>query len=156
VNKGKAVDGAASSSATAKTSVSPNDPTVADPAAALRQARDDLNRGDGCKALQRLEELSGGSVAVEARRLLPLARFLCRTARGEEPLGTSSAQSGSYRQAAQAFTRREPSAALYLLLSAYNQETAVNKPEVKTIFESIFTLLGDQSALSQQYRALVS
>jgi thioredoxin-like negative regulator of GroEL len=155
VNKGKAVAGAASSSSTAKTNTSPNDPTLADPAAALRQVRDALNRGDGCKALQRLEELSGGSVAAEARQLLPLAQFLCRTARGEEPLGTSSAQSGSYRQAAQAFTRREPSAALYLLLVAHNQETVTNKPAVKTLFESIFALLGEQSALAQQYRPLI-
>jgi putative thioredoxin len=155
VNKGKAVDGTAPGSATAKTHVSPNDPTVADPAAALRQARDDLNRGDGCKAMQRLEELSGGSVAAEARRLLPLARFLCHTAQRQEPLGTSSAQSGTYRQVAQAFTRREPSAALYLLLSAYNQETAANKPAVKTIFESIFALLGERDTLTQQYRSLI-
>jgi hypothetical protein len=42
-----------------------------------------------------------------------------------------------------------------LLLSAYNQETAANKPAVKEVFESIFALLGEQAALSTQYRPLI-
>lgn len=88
--------------------------------------------------------------------MLPLAQFLCRAAQGQESLDLSSAQRELYRQAAQEFARREPSAALYLLLSAYNQETAANQSGLKTIFESIFALLGENDSLSQQYRSLIS
>jgi putative thioredoxin len=126
--------------------------------AALQQARDALKRGDGCRAEQLLRGGAGGDGgegAAEARRLLPLAQFLCRAARGNEPLGTASAQSDAYRQAALALTRREPSAALYQLLAAYNQETAANQPAVRTLFDGLFALLGDHDALTRQYRALL-
>jgi putative thioredoxin len=154
VNKGKPVVGA---TADAKTSPAGTvaGASVADPAAMLQQARADLTRGEGCKAAQRLERLLGGTLAAEARRLLPLAQFLCRASSGQEPLASTSAQGELYAQVAGAFARREPSAALYLLLSAYNQETAANKPAVKELFESIFALLGEQAALSTQYRPLI-
>jgi putative thioredoxin len=146
VNKGKAMDGASSAPKT----------SAADPAAVVSQAREALRRGEGCRAQQLLEGISSAAPPAEASRLLPLAQFLCRATLGQEPLGSASARSETYRQAAQAFTRREPSAALYLLLSAYNQETAANKPPLKTVFEGIFALLGENDSLVQQYRSLIA
>lgn len=127
-----------------------------DPAAALQQARTALKRGDGCQAERLLAAVKEGGLAADAGNLLPLAQFQCRVVQGQQPLGLTSAHGDLYRQAAQAFTRREPSAALYTLLAAYNQETAVNKAAVKSIFEAIFALLGEKDTLSRQYRSLIS
>lgn len=128
----------------------------ADPTAALQQAREALQRGEGCQAERLLVAIQEGNAAADARKLLPLAQIQCRVSQGQQPLGSPSAHDDLYRQAAQAFTRREPSAALYSLLAAYNQETATNKSAVKSIFEAIFTLLGERDILSQQYRSLIS
>jgi len=112
-----------------------------DPAARLRQARDLLSRGDGCAA----ERLLQGLGADEAHRLLPLAGYLCRAPQGEA--------AEHHRAAVAAWSRKEPSAALYSLLAAYNQETGDARARTRAVMEAIFELLGENNTVVHQYKS---
>lgn len=118
---------------------SPEPPS--DPAARLRQARDLLSRGDGCAA----ERLLLGLGANEAQRLLPLAGYLCRAPQG----GAAE----HHHAAVAAWSRQEPSAALYSLLAAYNQETGDARARTRAVMEAIFELLGENNTIARQYRS---
>jgi putative thioredoxin len=118
------------------------------PDARLQSARDQLLRGQGCAA----EKLLAGLATPEAQALQPLATYLCRAAQGQ-PLPGGSAVQSDMQQAAGALQHREQSAALYSLLTAYNQVSGPAKTEVGQVMESLFALLGDNSALTRQYRA---
>ncbi len=121
----------------------------ADPAAAVRRARELLARGAGCAAADLLAEVSGPA-AAEAARLRPLADYLCRAARGEK-LGSASSVEDAHRTAVNAWNRKEPSAALYSLLVAYNQEAAADKARTRAVMEAIFDLLGAENSVTRQY-----
>ena len=121
----------------------------ADPAAAVRRARELLARGAGCAAADLLAEVSGPA-ASEAARLRPLADYLCRAARGEK-LGSASSVEDAHRTAVNAWNRKEPSAALYSLLVAYNQEAAADKARTRAVMEAIFDLLGAENSVTRQY-----
>ena len=116
---------------------------VADPAARLRQARDLLARGDGCAAARLLADLTGLEGA-EAAKLRPLADWLCAAATGAIDAGL--------RGAAEAWRRKEPSAALYQLLAFRNSATDGDKTRARAIMESVFALLGEENTLTRQYR----
>ncbi|MFN2135946.1 MAG: thioredoxin family protein, partial [Candidatus Promineifilaceae bacterium] len=124
----------------------------ADPEVRVDQARTALNKGDGCAAQRLLSNFPAGSYAAEAGRLLKLAEFICQ---GGRSAGASGEVAAQYAQAASAMQRREPSAALYSLLVAFNQETAAGKQKAKDLMEGLFTLLGESNQLTQQYRPLV-
>jgi len=109
-----------------------------DPAARLRQARELLTRGDGCAALTLLDRLG----TTEAARLRPLAALLC---------DTSGAPADGLQAAADAWRRREPSAALYQLLASYNGGAA-DRGRVRAIVEAVFTLLGEDNTVVRQYK----
>lgn len=120
-----------------------------DPADRVRRARELLTRGAGCAAADLLAE-SSGPVAGEAARLRPLADYLCRSSRGEKHSAVAAIDD-AHRQAASAWNRNEPSAALYSLLVAYNQESAAEKARTKAVMEAIFDLLGRESVITRQY-----
>lgn len=122
----------------------PGDSGATDPVARLRQARELLMRGDGCAALPLLEGLE----AADAARLRPLAALLCEGANGTATDGL--------RAAADAWRRREPSAALYQLLAAYNATDMAGKARVRAIVEAVFALLGDDTTVVRQYRPYFS
>jgi putative thioredoxin len=121
-----------------------------DPAARLRQARDLLSRSDGCAAERLLRDLNTG----EAQRLLPLAGYLCRTASNSGP--GSGAAVAHHRAAAIAWSRKEPSAALYSLLAAYNQEGGEAQARTRAVMEAIFELLGDSNTVVRQYKSYLT
>jgi putative thioredoxin len=123
-------------------------PAPSDPQQRLREARDLLRQGNGCDAERLLKDFPSGSQASEARRLLPLARFLCRPAHS----GNGDVDSFS-QNAAAALRRRDYGGALYNLLAAYNRAPA--KSDTRAVMEGVFTLLGDGDPLARQYRELV-
>jgi len=125
----------------------------ADPATAVRRVRELLARGAGCAAADLLAEVSGPASA-EAARLRPLADYLCRAARGEK-LGSGSSVEDAHRTAVNAWNRKEPSAALYSLLVAYNQEAAADKARTRAVMEAIFDLLGAENSVTRQYAGYV-
>jgi putative thioredoxin len=122
------------------------------PAQRLQNAKNQLRAGNGCQAEQMLANFPTGLQAAEARRLQPLAKFMCQ---GGANLGGDSDVQALYGQASSAMQRREPSAALYNLLLALNQEPQQRKAQARSIVQGIFTLLGDNDTLVQQYKRLV-
>ncbi|WP_374687022.1 thioredoxin [Promineifilum sp.] len=113
-----------------------------DPATRLRQARELLSRGDGCAAERLLQGLGGS----EASRLLPLAGYLCHAPQ-------SGATAEHHHAALAAWSRKEPSAALYSLLAAYNQETGDARARTRAVMEAIFELLGESNTVTRQYKS---
>lgn len=122
-----------------------------DPAQRLQQARDLLQKGDGCRAERLLEDFPAGSQAAEAHRLLALARFMCRPGQ----TGNSDLDS-LYQNAASALQRRDYGAALYNLLSAFNRHDAGQKKRSGDVMQGLFTLLGEEDPLVRQYRQLIA
>jgi len=135
------------SQSTAKSSATP-----ATPESRLRQARKLLKDGNGCQAEPLLNNFPASDQAPEAKQLQLLATFMCR---GGGNLGGSSDVQALYGQASSAMQRREPSAALYNLLVALNQEPEGRKERVRAVMQGIFVLLGENDTLVQQYRTLV-
>ena len=122
----------------------------ADPAARLRQARQYLKQGQGCQAQSLLENFPAGAQAAEARQLRPLAHFLCNVSQGQGLSGNANVDN-LYRQAAAA-VGREPSAALYNLLAALNQEQPSRRQQTKQVMEGLFALIGENDPIVQPYR----
>ncbi|HID54357.1 MAG TPA: thioredoxin [Anaerolineae bacterium] len=112
-----------------------------DPAARLRQAEEYLRQGNGCGAQRLLNNFPAAPQQNKAKKLLPLAIFLCD--------GNQGRLSGTEAQAANALQRRDYSAALYQLLTSTNQE---NNARARSVIYSIFALLGDNDPLVQAYR----
>jgi len=137
----------AAAASTAKRTTAP-----ADPADRLKQARQLLSQGSGCKAQSLLDNFPSTPQAAEAAQLLLLAKFMCSS--GQE-LGGSAEMQALYGQAASAMRRRETSAALYNLLVALNQETDERRAETRRVMQAIFVLLGEDDMLVQQYRGLI-
>lgn len=117
----------------------------------LRQARQLLEKGNGCEARRLLRNFPSGSQAGLARRLLPLAEFLC-----EPPRSGDRNVDDLYGQAASALRRRDYGAALYQLLSARNQAQPGQKALVQQVMEGVFALLGESDPLVAQYRSFVA
>ncbi|MDX1686545.1 MAG: thioredoxin [Candidatus Promineifilaceae bacterium] len=122
-----------------------------DPERRLRQARQLLEKGNGCEARRLLREFPAGAQAGAANRLLPLAEFLCET-----PRSGDGAVDALYNQAVSALRRRDYGTALYQLLSARNQAPAGQKARVQKVMEGVFALLGESDPLVTQYRAFVT
>lgn len=127
------------------------EPLPADPAERVKRARALLKAGTGCAAAELLAGLSGPA-AGEATRLRPLADYLCRASRGEK-VSTSAATVEAHQTAVNAWNRKEPSAALYSLLTAYNQETGAAQAQTRAVMEAVFALLGPDNELTRQYAA---
>lgn len=121
-----------------------------DPGERLAQARRLLQQGKGCDAERLLKDFPGGANAAEARRLLPLARFLCRP-----PQSGNGDLDALTQNAVSALGRRDYGAALYNLLSAYNRASGSSKSDIRAVMEAVFTLMGDADPLARQYRELV-
>lgn len=122
-----------------------------DPEDRLRQARQLLEKGNGCEARRLLQSFPGGEQAAVASRLLPLAEFLC-----EPPRSGDGSVDNLYDQAVAALRRRDYSAALYQLLSARKQAPAGQKDHVQKVMEGVFALLGESDPLVAQYRSFVT
>ena len=116
----------------------------------LRLAKQHLRQGKGCEASNLLANFPDSPQTPEANKLRPLADFMCKIQRGES-ISNKNDLNALYRQAAEA-VRTEPSAALYHLLVVMHQEQAAGRSQVKAIMEGIFTLLGENNTLVQQYR----
>lgn len=125
--------------------------TPSDPRQRLQEARRMLQQGNGCDAERLLRDFPGdGASASDARRLLPLARFLCRP-----PQTGNGDVDGMTQNAAGALRRRDYGAALYNLLAAYNRGPASGKGDIRAVMDGVFTLLGQGDPLARQYRDLV-
>jgi putative thioredoxin len=123
------------------------------PAALLGLATALIVLGDGCEAVIHLNNIGDGPELLQARKLLPLATFLCRQeeldAFGEETADPIDIQ---YQQAARLFRRNNLAAALDGLLEVLRQDKHHRKGEAKAVMLAIFEILGEGDPLTQTYR----
>lgn len=112
-----------------------------DAATRLKQAKQLLRQGKGCEAQTQLQHFPSGTEQAQAKKLLALAQFLCQGGQKSQPM----------QQAANAAQRGDYGAALYNLLAAANQE---QNSQAKPIMNGIFTLLGEEHALTQAYQKI--
>jgi putative thioredoxin len=121
-----------------------------DPSARLQQGRDLLKQGKGCDAAYVLQNFPASPEAAAAKKLQPLAEYLCNASTGK--ISGASDVDNTYRQAADALRRRDYSTGLYQLLTVVNQDKASRGNEAKSIMLALFELLGESDSLTQAYR----
>ena len=121
-----------------------------DPSARLQQGRDLLKQGKGCEALTILNNFPASPETDAAKKLKPLAQYLCNASLGK--LSGASDLDNTYRQAADAIRRRDYSTGMYQLLTVINQDKTYRNGEPKNVMLSLFELLGDADPLTQSYR----
>ena len=123
---------------------------AADPTARLQQGRDLLKQGKGCEALTILSNFPAAPEADTARKIQPVASYLCGVSQGK--ISGNSDQDNTYRQAADAIRRRDYSTGMYQLLTVINQGKNYRNGEPRKVMLGLFELLGDADPLTQAYR----
>jgi putative thioredoxin len=123
------------------------------PAASLGLATALIVMGDGCEAITYLKGIGDGPELLQAKKLLPLATFLCRQeemdAVGDETADPIDIQ---YQHAARLFRRSNMAAALDGLLEVLRQDKRHRNGEAKAVVLAIFEILGEGDPLTQTYR----
>lgn len=124
------------------------------PAERLQKAQQLLKQGKGCEAQSQLQAINEGNDAASARKLLPLAQFMCEAGRGFANTGANDLDI-AYRQAAGALQTRDYATALYNLLVIFNQDKQYRSGQVHKVMLGLFELLGEQDPLTQTYRQYI-
>ena len=119
--------------------------------ARLGLARTLIAQGLGCEAEELLQGNWPGPAMVPANRLIPLARFLCRTAEVEDDTDFAPIEA-QFRQAGRLLQRHNIEAGLDGLLDVLRQDKRYRNGEPKEVMLGIFELLGDQDPLTENYR----
>ena len=122
------------------------------PGANLILAKALLAQAQGCEAQSLLEECLKSPQILQAERLLPLARYLCRIESTEETFDFEPIEA-QYRRAAYLLRQGNLQAALDGLLDVLRQDKRYRKGEPKDVLLAIFELLGDGDPLTQKYRS---
>ncbi|MCA9969892.1 MAG: tetratricopeptide repeat protein [Anaerolineales bacterium] len=121
--------------------------------ATINLARALLGQGEGCEALEYLEQALHTSAQPQAQRLLPLARFLCDASSELFDEDITDPMDQQYRQAARLWLNDNPEAAMDGLLDVLRQNKRYRRGEPKNVLLGIFELLGDVDPLTQTYRS---
>ena len=121
-----------------------------DPTARLQQGRDLLKQGKGCEAFPMLNNFPASSEADAAKKLQPVAAYLCEASQGK--ISGSSDLDNTYRQAADALRRRDYSTGMYQLLTVINQGKNYRNGEPRKVMLGQFELLGDSDPLTKAYQ----
>ncbi len=122
------------------------------PGAKLNLARALLAQARGCAAESLLIESRKSAQMLQAERLLPLARYLCRTETADNDIELEPVEI-QYRQAARLLQRGNLEAAMDGLLDILRQDKRYRKGEPKEVLLGLFDLLGDNDPLTQTYRS---
>jgi len=121
-----------------------------DPVARLQQGRELLKQGNGCEALTVLNNFPDSPEAATAKKLKPLANYLCDAVLGK--LSGANDLDNTYRQAADAIRRRDYSTGMYQLLIVINQGKNYRNGEPRNVMLGLFELLGDSDTLTKAYQ----
>jgi putative thioredoxin len=89
---------------------------------------------------------------VQAERLLPLARYLCRIEASVEEDFDLEPIEAQYRRAAYLLQHRNVEAALDGLLDVLRQDKHYREGEARDVMLALFEILGDDDPLTQAYR----
>lgn len=131
---------------------SPNSKTL-ESSQRLHQATQHLKKGRGFEAFVLLTNFPEDAEEVQtAVSLLHLAQFLFDMENGDALTGVE-ALDNAYRKAAQSLRHKKPAAALDSLLTALESGEAMDRPYTINVIQGIFTLLGKNHKISQQYQS---
>ncbi len=121
------------------------------PAASFNLAKALLGQARGCEAQELLQECLKGPEMLQAERLLPLARYLCRSETTGEAFNVEPIEA-QYRHAAYLLQHGNMEAALDGLLEVLRQDKRYRQGETKDVMLALFDILGDDDPLTQEYR----
>lgn len=121
------------------------------PGASLNLAKALLAQAQGCEAERLLTESLKSPQMLQAERMLPLARYLCRIETTVDDYDIEPVEA-QYRRAAYLLQQGNLEAALDGLLEVLRQDKRYRKGEPKDAMLAIFELLGDGDPLTQTYR----
>jgi putative thioredoxin len=110
-----------------------------------------LAQAQGCEAESLLEECLKSPQMLQAERLLPLSRYLCRIEKVPEDFDVEPIEA-QYRRAAYLLQQGNVEAALDGLLDVLRQDKRFRSDEPKDVMLALFELLGDGDPLTQTYR----
>lgn len=121
------------------------------PGASVNLAKALLGQAKGCEAESLLEECLKSPQMLQAERLLPLARYLCRVETESEAFDIEPVEA-LYRRAAFLLQRGNMEAALDGLLEVLRRDKRYRQGEPKDVMLALFEILGDDDPLTQDYR----
>ncbi len=121
------------------------------PEATLNLAKSLLAQAQGCEAKELLDQVLQGPFMLNAERLMPLARFLCRNEIDDDDFDVEPIEA-QYRRAAQLFQQNNMEAAMDGLLEVLRQDKRYRDKEPKDVMLGLFELLGDADPMTQSYR----
>ena len=122
------------------------------PGANLNLAKALLGQSMGCEAQSILQECLKSPQMLEAERLLPLARYLCRAEDTVDDFDIEPIEA-QYCRAAHLLQQNKFEAAMDGLLDVLRQDKAYRAGEPKNVMLALFMLLGDDDPLTQSYRS---
>jgi putative thioredoxin len=121
------------------------------PGASFNLAKALLAQAQGCEAQSLLEENLNSPQMLQAERLLPLARYLCRIETAEDTFDVEPIEA-QYHRAAYLLQQGNLEAAMDGLLEVLRQDKRYRKGEPKDVLLALFELLGEGDPLTQTYR----
>jgi len=121
------------------------------PGASINLAKALLAQAQGCDAELLLDECLKSPQMLQAERLLPLARYLCRIEETAEDFDVEPIEA-QYRRTAYLLQQGNIEAALDGLLDVLRLDKRYRKGEPKDVMLALFELLGDGDPLTQTYR----
>lgn len=122
------------------------------PSAQLNLAKALLAQAQGCEAQDLLNDILHSPLMINVERLLPLARFLCRSEESTDDFDVEPIEA-QYRRAAHLLQQKNFEAAMDGLLDVLRQDKRYKNGEPKDVMLALFELLGDQDPLTQSYRS---
>ena len=112
-----------------------------------------LGQARGCEAERYLQQSLKSEFMLQAQRLLPLARFLCRVELADEEELDLEPLEAQYRRSAWLLQHGKTEPAMDGLLDVLRQDKRYRGGEPKDVMLGLFELLGDGDPLTQSYRS---
>jgi len=124
--------------------------TPAQPDAVLGLAKTLIALGNGCEAVELLDNDSANGHYRELERLVPLAQFMCP---GHVfPVTGETELDAIYAKARSTASQRDFSGTMELLLDILREDKKFRDGEAKLIMLGIFEFLGESDPVTNQYR----
>jgi putative thioredoxin len=112
-----------------------------------------IPQNKGCEAKEILEELLGDySMHAKAKRLLPVAKYICSVSDSDDDGMELTVVEAQYRQAARLLARGSIAPSMDGLLEVLRFNKDYRDGQAKKVLLGVFELLGDEDPLTSVYR----
>lgn len=112
-----------------------------------------LGQARGCEALPHMQRITDGPELVAARRLRPLADYLCRAESTDLNGDDLEPLEALYNHSAVLIRRGNLAAAMDGLLDVLRQDRRYRDGEARDVMLAVFELLGDDDDMTRSYRS---